>query len=234
MASQLFLEKIQGNILSGEQTYTYGCSFLTRNGKCASERGISSFGPKRLSACRRHGRMYDEEHQRLVDRLKMDHDQGFHGTTVESRTPFAEMHTDDSGFFSLRCGQCEDANRAEELGVSPDKVEKAAMIQRYVEKVQTGLDNVKTNFMSYAESHSISYSWDRFGDEIRSLDRQAAYIKSMLNRMNGNGYSEAKMDIVDAYDATVEPVKENLLKNHLDEDADRRAAVRFIELGRYY
>lgn len=232
MASQLFLEKIQGSVIRGDQFYSYHCSFLTRNGPCASERGLNSFGPKNLTACRRHGRMYEEELENLKQRLKMDHDQGMHGQG-EARQPFAEQHTDDSGFFSLRCHQCAEDMKAEELGVPADKLERAQLIQRYVESIQTSRDNANKNFMEYAEAGRIVYAMERYGEDVRKYDRQAAYIETMLERMKG-AYGEEPMDIVDAYDATAKSVKDNLLKNHLDEEADRAAAARFINLGSYY
>jgi hypothetical protein len=227
MASQLFLEKIQGAVLRGEQTYSsYRCSFLTRNGACASERGIQAFGPKRLSACRRHGRMYDEELVNLQQRLKMDHDQGMHGTG-DARKPFAELHTDSSGLFNLSCGDCRAAIQADELGVAPDKVQDASQIKRYLQKVQESHDNLIKNFKELVDQDRILRAIDSYGDEIKQNDVEHEWCQNVLSAME-----EHSIDIVEAFDRVCATARRELLMNRGSEEY-REGLSMFIRRGHW-
>lgn len=227
MASSEFMRKIQPEVRNDEQSYYYKCSFLTRNGVCPSERGLTTKGPKNLSCCRRHAKMYDEERERLQARLDMDHASGLH--IGEGRSEFAKQHEDTSSFFRLQCYKCRDELRAEELGVEPEKMELAQQISDYMASVQTKYDEKVKDFKELVAQDKIIYALDYRADDVRKVARQHAYCQTVIKTMN-----QDQLDIVDAFKQVHASVKDTLIEDSLHDEYDRAAAASFLKIGQWH
>ena len=205
---------------SGFSRYRGMCYGVTRNGNCPNNPSDYTVGPAKLTLCRRHKRMWDDEYTRLRDVIISEHEAGLHGEG-DDRKPFAELHTRGE-YWHLKCRQCTDELASEELGVKPEHVAAAQDITRSMKGAQERLDKAVSRFNEAAKANGLGYAIRNYGDAVMEAEWHHSRWARVTNVMtNGN------MDVVEATKRVREEVVNELIHDMVS-DASRHAASRWV------
>lgn len=218
---------------------SYSCVANTRNGACPNNPVESYyFGSDEdgdaftVRLCRRHNRMYREEAARLDRTIASEHDSGLHGEG-DDRKAFADQHIRGE-YWKVRCSTCKDEMASEGLGVNPEQVQEALVIQERKDRHERNIAKFIERFTESVEKRGPVSAITGSHDSAVVFEIQDELWKRVQAYMEG-AFSWAgsdKMNLVDAYNKVVEEQKQQLINDRIH-DEHRSAVSRWVRGADY-